>query len=229
MELSRTESHHLISVMRSKAGDRVELFDGKGKTAGAIVDSISRKQATVSVTDVKTVQRPDKPRVVIAAGVAKGQRFDWLVSKCTELGVDCIAAVSFERAVKQPKGETAMERYRNLAVAAMKQCGSIFMPRILLLGSLEDALKSLAADYPDGRFVFGSFGPGAKPVKNILQNIGDIIAFTGPEGGFTQKELDMLAGAGAEGVRLTETVLRTETAAIAFASVLCTNRDADHG
>ena len=110
-KLDGTEAHHLINVMRLGAGEKIELFDGRGKLAKSVITEIKRKDVLVEVKEVQTFERRGDGRVVIAASIAKGQRFDTLISKCTELGADHITAVVFERTVKQARGAAAMERY----------------------------------------------------------------------------------------------------------------------
>lgn len=211
--------------MRLVVGDEVLVFDGKGAVGGAVVREISRRDVRLEVKEVERYPERERGRVVVAVSVAKGQRFDWVVSKCSELGVDHIAAVHFDRTVKLAKGASAMERYEKLAVSAAKQCGRIFLPKITGPCGLEKTLGRLREQYPGAKLIYGRCGAG---VEHIMQRTGkdeDVIAFVGPEGGMTDQEEDLLKGNGATAVRLTETVLRTETAAVAFASILCIGRD----
>ena len=225
VELDQVESHHLSKVMRQAVGDAVEVFDGKGAVAGAVVCEITRKGVLLEVAKIEKVSNDGKAQVIIAASVAKGQRQDWLVAKCTEMGVDHIAGVIFERTVKQPKGANAVERYNKLAITAAKQCGRAILPKISVTNGLEEVLKELKAQYPGAKLLFGGFGDSATPIIEVLGKNQDVIAFVGPEGGFTEVEMGIMRDSGAIEVSLTSTVLRIETAAAAFAAILCTTRD----
>jgi 16S rRNA (uracil1498-N3)-methyltransferase len=208
------------------AGERVELFDGNGALAQVVISDITRKAVTLQVDKIHSEPARTSGRIVIAASIAKGQRFDWLITKCTELGVDHIAAVIFERTVKLAKGTSTSERYNKLAIAAAKQCGRIFLPKITGPADLQPTLSLLKNDYPHARIIFGALNPQAESVVELARDGKDIIAFVGPEGGLTCEEENLLKSAGACQVRLTDTTLRIETAAVAFAAILCANRDA---
>jgi 16S rRNA (uracil1498-N3)-methyltransferase len=219
-ELDGQQSHHLAGVLRLKPGDRVELFDGKGTLAVAKVAGANPRKATLQVEDLQVYPSGDKGRIVIAVSIANGERFDWLIGKCTELGVDRICPVLFERTVKQAANPKIVERWRNLAVAAAKQCRRVFLPRIDAPLLLPGALEMLKKDYPAGRFLLGSVYSQSQSLVAQAFGDSDVAAFIGPEGGTTEKEETLLSQAGCKYVRHTDTVLRIETAALAFDSIL---------
>jgi len=225
VQLKPDEAHHLANVLRLATGERVELFDGKGTLAQAVIKDISGKSVTLHVKQTYKNPARTSGRIIIAASIPKAQRFDWLITKCTELGVDHIAAVIFERTVKLAKSISTSERYNKLLIAAAKQCGRIFLPKMTGPADLQQTLSLLKSDYPNSQLIFGSFSEKAKPVVQLSTSGKDTIAFIGPEGGLTHEEKDMLKSAGASEVRLTDTTLRIETAAIAFAAILCARRD----
>jgi len=224
-ELSGAEARHLAQVLRLKAGDKVELFDGSGMVAVAIIKSASGKKVTLQVEDVKVFEKPAQ-QIILAVSVAKGERFDWLIEKCTELGVDRIVPVLFERTVKQPKNPKIVERWNNIAIAAVKQCRRVFLPQIDKPMILPEAIEILKKDYPQAQLAFGSLSENSKPVLQCGFTGKDMIAFVGPEGGLTGEEENLLRENNAKEVRLADTVLRVETAAMAFAAVLTMQRDA---
>jgi 16S rRNA (uracil1498-N3)-methyltransferase len=225
LSLDRTEAHHLIHVMRPDIGDEIELFDGNGTIGHAVIVELKRKDVVVNVKKTQTISPRQTGRVIIAASIAKGQRFDWLITKCTELGADIIAPVIFERTVKLAKGKNTSERFDKLAVSAAKQCGRNFLPNITEPVQLIDAIKALHADYPQAITLYGGLSENAKSFTDIIQKDKDVIAFVGPEGGMTKNEHDLLKSKNAIEVKLTKTILRIETAAIAFTSILCAARD----
>jgi len=226
VQLEPDQAHHLANVLRLEPGQPVVLFDGKGTLAQAVITDIKRKAVTLEVEDILKEDARTTGRIVIAASIAKGRRFDWAITKCTELGVDHIAAVAFERTVKLAKGPSVLDRYHKLALAATKQCGRVFLPKITGPCDLSEILLSLKKDYPEAHLVFGTLNPDAKRICKLPTSDEDIIAFVGPEGGLTEQEESLLKAAGARKVQLTDTTLRIETAAFAFAAILCANRDA---
>jgi len=227
MSLDSVEVHHLIHVMRVGRGQCVELFDGKGTVAEATVVQLKRKDVTVNVEHIEATPPQETGRVIIATSTAKGQRFDWLITKCTELGADIIVPVIFERTVKLASGKNTSERFDKLAISAAKQCGRNFLPNIAGPVQLADAVKTLKADCPQAIVLYGGLSENAKSPADVIQKDRDIIALVGPEGGITENEQELLKHIGAVEVKLTKTILRIETAAVAFASILCAARDSD--
>lgn len=225
VELDSVESHHLMHVMRLGVGSNVELFDGNGVLAKGIVAKASRKGVRVDVQSREIFEAPASGRVIIAAAVAKGQHFDLIITKCTELGADCIVPLIFERTVKQAAGASVLDRYKKLSIVAAKQCGRIFLPEIESPCGLDDGFQYVKGRFLQVKGFFGGFGADAVSVGSVFDGESDILAVIGPEGGFTPEEEKKLKEFGAVKVSLTETILRTETASIAFASILCVLRD----
>ena len=223
--ITGSELHHLTKVLRLNVGDEVELFDGRGIKASAVITEISKASAKLKIRQSQAQKPRATGRIIIAVSVAKGSRFDWLISKCVELGVDRVMPVIFERTVKLAKGEQANERYNKLAIEAARQCGRMFLPKIDAPCSLAECVENLKEDYPKGLVLFGSLAKGAKSIIDCDIADNDMTAFIGPEGGMTEQEEKLLIDNGAIGVRLTETILRVETAALAFAAVLTAKRD----
>lgn len=225
VELAGGEAHHLFNVCRLKTGDKVELFDGAGTLAMASVEKATSKSASLRVIDLEKTEKPNRPEVIIAVSLPKGERFDWLMEKCTELGVDRITPVIFERTIKQPKNPKTVERWRNIAIAAAKQCRRIFLPQIDAPMTLGAALSALREQHNKAEILVGSLEPKSSALIAKRFDTKDVIAFIGPEGGITEYENAILEGCGGKFVRLVDTVLRVETAALAFAAILAAGRD----
>jgi 16S rRNA (uracil1498-N3)-methyltransferase len=224
-ELLGAEAHHLLHVHRLKAGDMVELFEGNGALAVGRVGKMSRQSVMVEIERIERIEMPQKPQVVIAASVAKGERFDWLIAKCTELGVDVIYPVIFEHTVRQPGNPKIVDRWNNIAVQSAKQCKRLFLPKINEPLGLTDVVAKLKADLSNVNIIVGSLEVNIESVDGI-ELVSNNAVIVGPEGGLGDDENKLLAESGAKFVRLTDTILRIETAAVCFASVLCCKRDA---
>jgi 16S rRNA (uracil1498-N3)-methyltransferase len=220
--LNEEESRHARSVLRLAMGEEVELFDGDGAVAQGRIGAAGKKGIEVEILDSRLLLPATTSRIIIAASVAKGERFDGLVTQCTELGVDRIVPVIYERTVKLASGHQT-QRYERLAISACKQCGRVFLPVIDSPDSFKSALEQLRDRYPNAVMIFGSL-TGQCWNSGVFDAFQDIIAFIGPEGGFTGDEESLLAQRGAVPVRLTDTTLRVETAALALAALLTVKR-----
>jgi 16S rRNA (uracil1498-N3)-methyltransferase len=224
VELSGSETHHLSSVRRLSKGDKVELFDGIGTVAAATIESSSNKKVSLLIDEIKVIPRPSKTEIVIAVSIAKGSRFDWVIEKCTELGIDRISPVIFERTVKHAKNPDITGRWNNLAIAAAKQSRRVFLPQIDKPAALTDVIKVLKKDFPQAQFLLGSPSAEVPFLINQLVTCNAVVALVGPEGGLTEQEQAFLKDNGVQSIRFADTILRIETAAVAFASILTAQR-----
>lgn len=224
-ELAEGEAHHLVSVLRLKSGDEAELFDGRGTLAKAVIETAGARKIDLRIETIERFEPSAWPKIIIASSIAKSDRFDWLIEKCTEIGVDRISAVIFERTVKKSANPKTLERWKRIAVSAAKQSGRLFLPVIDKPASLDEVIKSLKEKYTNPVFLYGSFESNAKALWDITIGKQNLIVFIGPEGGFSDVEKDVLESQGIIAVRITQTVLRVETAALAFASILAARRD----
>ncbi|MCP4712888.1 MAG: 16S rRNA (uracil(1498)-N(3))-methyltransferase [Planctomycetes bacterium] len=224
IELTGAEARHLTASLRIETGQVIELFDGAGAWARATVTHITKNRISLDVQQVFHEPPRSRCRITIAAAIAKADRFDWLIGKCTELGVDRICPLRFERTVKLAQGTKIIKRYQNLAIAAAKQCRRWHLPQIDPPCSLPECLSTIEQDYPHRRIMFGSLNPQAVPLINLAFDDSDVITFIGPEGGLTDQETDLLRQNNAQAIRLTDTTLRIETAALACAAILSAQR-----
>ncbi len=223
--ISDVQLRHLTKVLRLKKGDSVELFDGKGTVAQAVIEKITKDSAHLNIQSKKLFKKRADRTITVASSVAKGQRFEEVIAKCTELGVDRICPVIFERTVKQANSTTAAHRFESVAVESVKQSGRIFLPVIDKPAAFETVLKNLQAESAQAKIIFGSLAKTAQSIINLDFGSDDCCVFIGPEGGLAKAEEDMLKKINARPFRITDTILRIETAAIAFAAILTAKRD----
>ena len=223
-ELSGSEAHHLVSVLRLQKGDHVEIFDGRGALADAVIKEVAGRNAILQILNIKIISQRTDFRIIIAVSIAKGERFDWLVEKCTELGVDRISPVLFERTIKFAAGAQTIQRWFHLSISGAKQSGRCILPIIDKPAPLKEILAKLKTDYPSAQILLGCPDLQTEPFMQFCKSKKDVIVLVGPEGGISPVEMRFCLEAGAKPVRFTDSILRVETAAIACAAILSAGR-----
>ncbi len=224
VELGGPEARHISLVRRLTRDDKVELFDGRGALAIATITAVDKHKVSLQVDDLQVAESPDRPQIVIAVSVPKSDRFNWLLSKCTELGVDRISPVIFERTIKQAKNPEIVDRWEKLSISAAKQCRRLFLPQIDAPLLLKDVLQRLRNEHKTAQFLLGSLSEEGVLASRVALDDRDVATVIGPEGGLTDDEEVLLQREGCRAVRLTDTVLRVETAAVGFAAILAAKR-----
>lgn len=209
--LEGPEAHHLSKVMRLTAGDVVELFDGAGVVASAAVISITKRDVTLAIHS-RNSYPPSESSVTLAVAVPKGERFDWLVEKATELGVTRLIPLRTARSVVDPR-DSKLDRLRQVIIEASKQSRRPWMMELT-------AIRDFAEWIPTATYAVLADPSGTPPaaVANKVTARGEIAFIVGPEGGWTDEERTLASSSGAQIVSMGETILRTETAAIALAA-----------
>lgn len=207
IELSGEEAHHMLSVMRCRVGDRVELVNGKGFLAISSITKITKGKALLEITSVVQEEKPNF-EIILAQGLPRLNRLDLILEKGTELGVD---QFWFFPAIHSEKKALNAERADKILIGAMKQCGRLFLPKIEILSPL---LQWTKPEYP---LFFGDLSNEAMPLQKAFEKkfpMKGLIFCIGPEKGFDIQEELFLKSLGAIGVKLHNHILRTDTAAI---------------
>ncbi|MEQ9411929.1 MAG: RsmE family RNA methyltransferase [Fuerstiella sp.] len=214
--LSESEAHHAIHVMRVKPGAQLELFNGAGTAATARVRDIRRNAVELEICSRSVVEKPDHGLLSLAAVPPKGERLKWMVEKLTELGVDEFIPLRCRRAVVDPR-PARLEKLSATVVSASKQCGRNWLMQIADPMDLPDLLAS-AADLKRTTLMAH---PGSYPTLNeaLATPSPHCLVVIGPEGGFTDDEVMLAEKAGVGLFSRAGSILRAETAAIAFAAI----------
>jgi 16S rRNA (uracil1498-N3)-methyltransferase len=203
-------SHHLLRVTGIAPGETVEIFDGAGVAAMAVLEEVVDGCAVLRVCSLVTA--PQAARSVwLLPALLRPAAMETVVRMATELGVARITPLMTERVVA--KGDKSA-RWQRIASAAAAQSGRADLPQIDPPSTLEDALASVGE-------AFNAYicAPGSQGQVTV----GDSAAvFIGPEGGWTDAELTQAHAAGVEAMGLGQTVLRADTAAVAALTRLLT-------
>jgi 16S rRNA (uracil1498-N3)-methyltransferase len=215
-ELAGEEAEHLTRVLRAEVGQRYEICDGARLYLGEIIEA--RKRAVrFRMVEELTVAEP-AVRITLLASLIKFDRFEWMIEKATELGVETIVPVQAERSDKglELAARKRVERWSKIARAAAQQSRRVKPPEIAAPIGLREAAQTTASSrlYPEET-------PGCPPLLSALDRQAATIAvLVGPEGGWTDRERGQLVAGGWTAVSLGPQVLRTETAAIAAVAIV---------
>ena len=200
VRLSSDEARHL-KVKRHYSDEQVCVFDGKGKIGiGKIVD-----KDKIEVSEIKEIQNDSF--LTIASAVPKGERFDFMLQKLTELNVSTIIPMKTNRSVVIPN---KIERYKRILIEACKQCKRAWLPELRQVTDFNSVLKEKA----DVKIILDQEGKRLEAIK------GKALVLVGPEGGFTEEELKEAEKAGFTKASIGKLTLRTETAAISAVAII---------
>lgn len=214
VRLDDNASNHVVRVLRLTPGATLLLFDGHGGQWRARLTDIDKRGASALVEAYDDIERESPLAVVLAQGIARGERMDFALQKAVELGVQAIRPVFTARSNVQLDGERLDKRlghWRGVISAACEQCGRNRLPALAAPVRIEALLAEAAGDglrlMLDPLAVHG--------LRRIAAPAGPVTLLVGPEGGLTDAERTAAAAAGWQGVHLGPRVLRTETAGIA--------------
>ena len=209
------ELSHLAHVMRKTAGESIRVVDGAGHAYEATIEEISKRIARCSIKSTHPRLHEPNLDITLAVGLLKNpSKFDFLVEKCTELGVNSFFPLISERTIPS---HAKTDRWQKLALAAMKQSGRCVLPKIHEPLHFNEFVSSTPSSslklIPHEKIKTPSLGELALQKTNT-----SIVICIGPEGGFSDEEIAYAESAGFLPVSLGDRRLRTETAAIVAAA-----------
>ena len=222
--LTGPEVHHLKNVLRLKTGDRIELFDGTGKTYVTIIEHFTKDTIQMRIISVEETA-DSTPQLFIGQALLTGKKMDLVVQKATELGVHTLQPFISEHCARTDISAAKGQRWDRIILEACKQCGRPQLmtcpPPIgfteLINMNAESAIKLIFWEQEETQTL--QLLVNALPVDR-RQMTGPIFALIGPEGGFSSAEISQAVSAGFVPVTLGHRVLRAETAAIAGMAIL---------
>ena len=231
VNLASDEARHLRDVLRLKAGDEVYVFNGAGKEFHCRVEESRRDSAQLSVISEVEPARPESAlQLTLAVALLKGEKFDLVVQKATELGVARVVPVVTKHADIRLRDESdaakRVARWQRIALEAAKQSGRAVVPVIdspVAFGSLIQPLASaMASDAALGCLMFSEREGQSlhKAAQNLPAKVSKITALVGSEGGWANEELEAAREAGWIIVTLGGRTLRAETAAITVGALI---------
>lgn len=212
---SKEDIKHMGKVLRLQVGDKIEISDSAQWEYRAEICAVEPEFVEARILDKQKFAREPELQVTLFQGIPKQSKMETIIQKCVELGVFSIVPVFMERTVVVDKGNFSkkQQRWQRIAAESVKQCRRGIIPEVKEAVKLPDAIEDLAEfdlilfpyENETGRTIKDSLKGRDRLPKRVALIIG-------PEGGFSQKEAEMLTEAGADRVSLGKTILRTETA-----------------
>ena len=227
LRLDGREAHHALHVLRLKRGERVTVLDGAGGEFLCDVENAAKDSLALAVKD-KCVAPAPPGTITLLVAIPKGKLIESIIQKAVELGAHRIVPLLTERVITQLDHEGAdhkREKWQQVAIEAIKQCGAVWLPKVEAPGTIADWLArgdrielplvgslQTARRHPREWFQEFQRQHGRRPLSAAI--------WIGPEGDFTLAELQQIEAAGAKPITLGSLTLRVETAAIYCLSLL---------
>jgi 16S rRNA (uracil1498-N3)-methyltransferase len=221
LELALPEhiSNHIIRVLRLEVGDTIHLFNGDGNDYPAKITSLEKRGAKVRVLSCASISNESPLRIHLYQSIARGEKMDWILQKATELGVTAFTPMVSDRTevkLDQERSHKRLMHWQGVIRSACEQSGRASIPVV----HSPCAINRL--DHPGILNQAFYLHPGASLRASELQAFEhpDVNLAIGPEGGFSERDIQLLQNAGFIGLTVGPRILRTETAGIALIAAL---------
>ena len=224
-ELSADDAHHVVVVLRHTVGDTLNVTDCTGATYECFITRMEGHSAYLTPARKISDGPSSNGRVILAAGLLKGDKFDWVVQKATELGAGRIVPVQMEHCVvklNDTRRKDRRLRWQRIAQEAAKQCGRNDIPDVTDVLSFTEVLDTYGT-MP----VIIPFEKETRSLRECCATVrtGDVVICIGPEGGFSDGEIAAASmREQCQTVSLGPRILRAETAAIASLAIIMYER-----
>jgi len=220
--LDAEESRHAVQVLRMRGGENVVLLDGQGGVYSAQIEKADAAGVTARILE-QLPSRESETDITLYQGMPKADKMEWIIQKCTELGVKTFCPVMFSRCVKEmgKNPEKILNRWSRIAREAAKQCGRGRVPEILPPISAKELYQRLKEH--ELSLTAWEDAEGTR-IAHVLENARDVALVIGPEGGLDEGEVEAMKQSGCRVVTLGSRILRTETAGMAAVSSILTLR-----
>jgi len=220
VKLSDDASHYISRVMRYAIQDKIILFNGQGGEYLSAIKEITKKSVIVFIQEFVSQEVESPLKICLAQGISRGEKMDFTIQKAVELGVTSVVPLFTERCnvkLDKERSEKRIQHWQAVAVSACEQSGRNIVPEIQSITTLLDFLNTK----PEGTKLILSPTAETKlsQTKIASQNITILI---GPEGGFSDNEINLAINSEFQPICLGPRILRTETAALAAISALQT-------
>jgi len=208
--LDEDTAKHIVQVLRMQPGEQVQLTNGKGFTAVATIKDAAKKKCSVSLDAVTFHEQKQSTLHLCVAFTKNTSRNEWLLEKATELGVRSITPLMATRTERE---HIRYDRWRNILVAAIMQSQQYYLPVLNEASTMDKVLKQYG--HVSQKFIAHCIAAHQRqPLSEVLKPGTETLILIGPEGDFTEDEVDLCMRHGFVAVSMGAQRLRTETAAM---------------
>lgn len=217
ISLEGDEADHLQKVMRKKAGDKVELVNGKGQLAEATLQRSDKKTAFLEILSLQKIE-PLTKKLTLALALTLPSHLEFAVEKGTEIGVTTFFLFPADKSERRSLTTNQWQRLAKITIAAMKQSGRGDLPSLLEGPPLKEWPS------PTLPLFFGDLSPEPLQGSSPFQNRQEVMFAIGPESGWSEPERALFLQMGGQPFSLHPYILRAETAAIVAATLILNSR-----
>lgn len=222
--LSTEEARHARDALRLGGGDEVFVFDGEGREYRSVIESVELRELTLRIVEETQPLKAESPLdLTLVVALLKGEKFDLVIQKATELGVTTLVPLTSARAdvrIREPQDAARkVERWQRIALEAAKQCGRARLMQVSAPVNLDEVFGAIA----DAQLKIMFSERDGESLESALETeseINSIVAMIGSEGGWADDEIEAARTKGWQVVTLGGRTLRAETAAIAVVALL---------
>lgn len=208
-QLPEIESHHCVKVLRMRNGDLLTITDGKGHIYECTLLDAHPKHSVVSIINKIDFSRPRNFKLHIAFAPTKQMdRNEWFVEKATEIGIDRLSPIISNYSERK---EIKHERLAKTAISAMKQSQQPYLPHIDETASFNEFIK---LPFEGNKYIAHCYETPKMPLTQIYKKGENALILIGPEGDFSEEEIESAINSGFKPISLGNTRLRTETASL---------------
>lgn len=208
-ELPAEEAQHCVRVLRKREGEDIWITDGKGFFYDAQIAVASQKHCIVNISNTIKPPRLRSFNLQIAFAPTKNiDRIEWFAEKATEIGIDCFSPILCRFSERK---EMKLPRIRKILISAMKQSQKAVLPQLDELQTFEKFIKQ---DFQGRKFIAHCYKGEKSLLKDTYKKGENALILIGPEGDFSEQEVESAIKAGFAPISLGESRLRTETAAL---------------
>ena len=218
--LADEAAHHISRVLRLRLGHPLILFDGRGGEYDAEISKVNKRNIEVHINQYQEVDNEPQLHITLAQGISRGQKMDFILQKAVELGVDRIIPVMTEHGnvrLDEERQQKKIKHWNGIIISACEQCGRNKIPELVAPLSFDECLGiDAGADRGMTKIVLHSRTGGR--LSKLAKVEGGIMLLVGPEGGFSDDEIEKACAADYRIINIGPRILRTETAALAAIS-----------
>jgi 16S rRNA (uracil1498-N3)-methyltransferase len=216
VSLPRDKAHYLSHVLRVNSGSGIKLFNNTGYEYDALIIELTKKNAEIEIKEAKELDRESSLKITLCLAIARGQHMDYAIQKSVELGVASIIPVVSEFSnvkLRDDRIENKMTHWQNIIISSAEQCGRNRLPTLTKPVSFSECFNN---DISGTRLILQPGSAQAMPSIKITEN--EITLLIGPEGGFSETEVNEAVEKETIPVSLGPRVLRAETAVVSALS-----------